>query len=161
VGFAFATTLYEAMFPLNNFDQGFGAIIQQFMETIFTKFFNMLVTGGYHTVVGDVLGNLIGYLVGLGKKLGYLLIASTIVTAFVLSGVSFVLAAPSVALRWSHAFNSEDILHKVMASIKLVQGSMAAAYGEIYGQQFTALQDKIGGVVSGAQSAAAMKAPQK
>ena len=101
LGFAFATTTYEAMFPVNNFQAGFGQIVQQFIECIWTKLFNMLIFGGVKTALGDVFGNVMGGLLVTFKQFGYFLAASTLVTGFVLAGVSFALAAPAVALRWS------------------------------------------------------------
>lgn len=159
VGFAFATTTYEAMFPIDNFSAGFGQIVQQFIECIWTKLFNMLIFGGVKTALGDIFGNVIGGLLVTFKQFGYFLAASTLVASFVLVGLSFALAAPSIALRWSQAFNSEEILHKVTAGFNLLQGSIASAYGQMYGRDLSAVVAGFGGAIKGSRSAGGKLAP--
>jgi hypothetical protein len=160
IGFAFATTMYEAMFPLNNFSAGFGQIIQQFIECIWTKLFNMLIFGGVKTALGDIFGDVIGGLLVTFKQFGYFLAASTIVSGFVLAGVSCALAAPAIAHRWAQAFRSEELLHKVSAGFNLVQSSLSAAYGQMYGRDLPAVVEGIGGLIQGNRAAQGRFAPK-
>ncbi len=73
MGFALATTMFEAMFPLNDYTNGFGQIINSFLDMFFRRVANILLLGLGPSWVGDIFSNIMVGCINFSKDFGFFL----------------------------------------------------------------------------------------
>jgi hypothetical protein len=133
VGFVFATTVFEMLFPLGGTGSSAKSLAVVLNEVFFaavrsTMMSFSLVTG----VFGGLFEATIGWLLIIYLSLGRIMFGSTVVAAFVTGGAMFALLAPRFAFRWTSGFGGEDIVEKISEVFNGIQSAVGSGMGQMY-----------------------------
>lgn len=130
IGFVFATTLFEILFPAEPSTASFA----QLLSSVYLGTAYVLVES-LHTLLPQLLGTLEGQgatmiegLVFLGK----ILAGSLIVASFVGIGVGFAALAPLLAMRWHCGFSGDGVFDRIAGGMGEARSAFATGIGGLY-----------------------------
>lgn len=147
IGFIFSTNLFALLFP----EQGQG--LAMMLNDVFTSAVAAIYSTT-STMMSGILGflsPLIGPILAIFLHLGYIGLASSIITVFIFGGVSFSTLAVNAAFRWNQAFASEEMLGKINEFFTGLQGSIGTGLGSLYGEGMQKGAGLAGGLLRGAR----------
>lgn len=150
VGFVFATTVFEMLFPLGGAGSSAKSLAVVLNEVFFaavrsTMSSFSLVTG----VFGGLFETTIGWLLIIYLSLGRIMFGSAVVAAFVTGGAMFALLAPRFAFRWTSGFGGEDIVEKISEVFNGIQSAVGSGMGQMYSDALGRAGGLAGGIGKG------------
>jgi hypothetical protein len=135
IGFVFATSTFEILFPLSDpATAAGGASFSAMLTSIFLGAAYTLVSCS-HGILPQVWGTMFGNTVSMAEGMvffGKMFVGSLIVATFVGIGTSFAGLAPLIATRWNSGFGGEQVFTSVRTGIGSLRETLPSQIAQVY-----------------------------
>lgn len=151
VGYLFATSLFDAMFPTSG-GTTMGMLIREMVEKGIewnrNQFLGDFGSEGSGMAL-TAMTKIIELFMNVFKKLLFLTAATTLVSTTVGGGVAFTALAAGIATSWEQAFNNAEMLEKIRNIFDRMQGSLVSGISQGYTQLTSTITNAIVVVLAG------------